>query len=172
MSRLTERNKHVCNLCGQRSRCIRGDCQLVRLYDKLKHYEDLEEAGRLIVLDFDELKRDELDRCTNRHCNKCDKYRLELQLYKDNDGRVKEMIGMDMAEASMRFASYMAMKKEGRLIEVVRCKDCIRHENSSIEEGYGWCDEHERITGDDDYCSYAISKFEVKSKLAELKEGE
>ena len=50
MSRLTEKNKHVCNLCGQRSRCIRNDCQLVRLYDKMKHYEDLEEQGGLIEL--------------------------------------------------------------------------------------------------------------------------
>ena len=67
---------------------------------------------------------------------------------------------------------YEDLEEAGRLIEVERCKDCIRHENSSIEEGYGWCDEHERITGDDDYCSYAISKFEVKAKLAELKEGD
>ena len=70
-----------------------------------------------------------------------------------------------------KLAHYEDLEEAGRLIEVVRCKDCIRHENSSIEEGYGWCDEHERITGDDDYCSYAISKFEVKAKLAELKEG-
>lgn len=50
MSRLTEKNKNVCDLCGQRNRCIGNDCQLVKLYDKLKHYEDLEEQGRLIEL--------------------------------------------------------------------------------------------------------------------------
>ena len=48
MSRLTEKNKNVCDLCGQRNRCIGNDCQLVKLYDKLAHYKDLEEQGRLI----------------------------------------------------------------------------------------------------------------------------
>ena len=50
---------------------------------KLAHYEDLEEQGRLIELDFNSYKRDDLDRCTHRHCNDCDKYRRELQKYKD-----------------------------------------------------------------------------------------
>ena len=52
---------------------------------------------------------------------------------------------------------------EGRLIEVIRCRNCIRHENSSSTEGFGWCDEYECITADDGYCSRAVDK------LAELK---
>lgn len=51
--------------------------------DKLAHYEDLEEQQRLIELDFNCHTRDELDRCTHRHCNNCDKYRRELKHYKD-----------------------------------------------------------------------------------------
>lgn len=47
MGRLTEKNKNVCDLCGQRDKCIGNDCQLVKLYNKLAHYEDLEEQGRL-----------------------------------------------------------------------------------------------------------------------------
>ena len=50
MSRLTDKDKNVCELCGQRARCTGNDCQLVRLYNKLAHYEDLEEQGRLIEL--------------------------------------------------------------------------------------------------------------------------
>lgn len=51
---------------------------IVKVQEKLKHYEDLEEAGRLIELDDSLPARDELDRCTHRNCNKCDKYRREL----------------------------------------------------------------------------------------------
>lgn len=123
MSRFTAKNESICNYCEyeRNNGCIKTDpakCVFNTTWNKLKHYEDLEEQGRLIELDLNELKRDELDRCTHRHCNNCDKYRLELQLYKDNDKRIKQMIGVDMAEASARFASYMKMKDEGRLIEL------------------------------------------------------
>lgn len=50
MSRLTDKNTNACVLCGQRNRCTGNDCELVKLYDKLKYYEDLEEAGHLIEL--------------------------------------------------------------------------------------------------------------------------
>ena len=49
MGRLTEKNKNVCDLCGQRDKCIGNDCQLVKLYKKLAHYEDLEEQGYKMV---------------------------------------------------------------------------------------------------------------------------
>ena len=49
------------------------------------------------------------------------------------------------------------MMKDGRLAEVIRCKDCIRHGDEHI--GAGWCDEHEHLTDDDDYCSYAVDKL-------------
>ena len=66
-------------------------------------------------------------------------------------------------EALEKLAHYEDLEEQGRLIEVIRCKDCIRHDNSSVPEGSGWCDEHERMTGDDEYCSYAVDL------LAELK---
>ena len=60
---------------------------------KLAHYEDMEEQGLLTVIDNETFQRDNLDRCTHRHCNKCDKYRRELQRYKDmeNEGWLIEL---------------------------------------------------------------------------------
>lgn len=49
------------------------------------------------------------------------------------------------------------MMKDGKLVEVIRCKDCIRHGDEYI--GAGWCDEHEHLTNDDDYCSCAVAKL-------------
>ena len=50
------------------------------------------------------------------------------------------------------------MMKDGRLAEVIRCKDCIRYGDEYVV-GAGWCDEHEHLTNDDDYCSYAVGKL-------------
>lgn len=59
------------------------------------------------------------------------------------------------------------MMKDGKLVKVIRCKDCIRHgdEYEVGADGISWCDEHEHLTDDDDYCSCAVAK------LAEM-EGE
>lgn len=64
-----------------------------RCIDKLAYYEDLEEQGLLTIIDNETFQRDDLDRCTHRHCNKCDKYRRDLQRYKDieNEGRLIEL---------------------------------------------------------------------------------
>ena len=53
------------------------------------------------------------------------------------------------------------MMKDGKLVKVIRCKDCIRHgdEYEVGADGISWCDEHERLTDDDDYCSYAVAKL-------------
>ena len=50
------------------------------------------------------------------------------------------------------------MMKDGRLAEVIRCKNCIRYGDEYVA-GAGWCDEHEHLTNDDDYCSYAVGKL-------------
>ena len=50
------------------------------------------------------------------------------------------------------------MMKDGRLAEVIRCKDCIRYGDEYVV-GAGWCDEHEHLTNDDDYCSYAVGRL-------------
>ena len=47
---------------------------------------------------------------------------------------------------------------DGRLAEVIRCKDCIRYGDEYVV-GAGWCDEHEHLTNDDDYCSYAVGRL-------------
>lgn len=56
---------------------------------------------------------------------------------------------------------YKDLEEHGRLAEVIRCKDCIRHSDEYIAgaDGISWCDEHERLTDDDDYCSYAVAKL-------------
>ncbi len=53
---------------------------------------------------------------------------------------------------------YKDLEEQGRLIEVIRCKDCIRYGDEYVV-GAGWCDEHEHLTNDDDYCSYAVGKL-------------
>lgn len=53
------------------------------------------------------------------------------------------------------------MMEDGRLVEVIRCKNCIRHSDEYIAgaDGISWCDEHEHLTDDDDYCSCAVAKL-------------
>lgn len=64
------------------------------------------------------------------------------------------------AEAD-KLAHYEDLEEQGRLIEVIRCKNCIRKSDEYIAgaDGISWCDEHERLTDDDDYCSYAVGKL-------------
>lgn len=67
------------------------------IIDALKEYmrfKDLEEQGRLVELPAEnDFKRDELDRCIHRHCNKCDGYRKEIERYKalQEQGRLIEL---------------------------------------------------------------------------------
>lgn len=110
--------------------------KILKLAEKLKHYEDLEEQGRVVELDFNSYKRDDLDRCTHRHCNNCDKYRRELQHYKD-------------------------LEEQDRLIEVVRCKDC--HHRSRR-----WCEIWEGTTGENDFCSYGLTRAEIRKAEANI----
>ena len=55
MGRFTEKDESICNYCEyeRNNGCIKTDpakCVFNITWDKLKHYEDLEEAGRLIEL--------------------------------------------------------------------------------------------------------------------------
>lgn len=61
-------------------------------------------------------------------------------------------------EAFVKLAHYEDLEEQGRLVEVIRCKDCIRYGDEYVV-GAGWCDEHEHLTNDDDYCSYAVAKL-------------
>lgn len=57
-----------------------------------------------------------------------------------------------------KLAHYEDLEDDGKLVEVIRCKDCIRYGDEYVV-GAGWCDEHEHLTNDDDYCSYAVAKL-------------
>lgn len=55
MGRFTEKDESICNYCEyeRNNGCIKTDpakCVFNITWNKLKHYEDLEEAGRLITL--------------------------------------------------------------------------------------------------------------------------
>lgn len=117
------------------------------ILDKLAYYEDMEEQGLLIKLDLNQYKRDDLDRCTHRHCNNCDKYRRELQKYKD-------------------------LEELGRLIEVVRCKDCYHRIERCGMGSHKWCEIWEGTTGENDFCSYGVARTEIKEAEAKLNELE
>lgn len=56
------------------------------------------------------------------------------------------------------FRTYLDLEEQGKLAEITRCKNCIRH-SDEYEVGAGWCDEHEHLTNDDDYCSYAVGRL-------------
>lgn len=57
-----------------------------------------------------------------------------------------------------KLAHYEDLEEQGKLAEVIRCKDCIRYGDEYVV-GAGWCDEHEHLTNDDDYCSYAVARL-------------
>ena len=57
-----------------------------------------------------------------------------------------------------KLGHYEDLEEQGRLAEVIRCKDCIRYGDEYVV-GAGWCDEHEHLTNDDDYCSYAVGRL-------------
>lgn len=61
-------------------------------------------------------------------------------------------------KAICKLAHYEDLEEQGKLVEVIRCKDCIRYGDEYVV-GAGWCDEHEHLTNDDDYCSYAVAKL-------------
>ena len=100
MGRLTDRDKHEQGIWVDEQNGLYDFHKLVEPSDvlypalnKLAHYEDMEELGLLTIIDNETFQRDESDRCTHRSCNNCDKYRRELQKYKDLEeaGRLIEL---------------------------------------------------------------------------------
>jgi hypothetical protein len=51
------------------------------------------------------------------------------------------------------------LEEQGRLITVIRCKDCTEYNPWGFKEGFGWCEEFDRVTIDDDYCSNAEAEL-------------
>ena len=149
MGRLTERDKHGQGIWVEDSSCsyhffdINGD--MYSIINKLAHYEDLEEQGRLIELDYNHHTRDDLDRCTHRHCNKCDKYRRELQHYKDLE-EAGRLIELPCKPDEIVYAVH----EDCRMVKVAYAS--IEHILADVEAGWG----------------IGYTKEEAEAKLKEL----
>lgn len=64
------------------------------------------------------------------------------------------------AEAD-KLAHYEDLEEQGRLIEIVKCRDCEHYNTDGCSEGCGWCEKLNIGSFDDAYCD--------KASLAELK---
>lgn len=60
---------------------------------------------------------------------------------------------------------YEDLEEQGRLIEVVKCKDCSCFEEITAAYNYYFCNRYGGIVTENDYCSRA------EAKLEELKEN-
>lgn len=100
MDRLTDNTRYCFMICAGAKHPIGEDCEIYnvcyerKMYEKLKHYEDLEESGRMIILSK-EFNKDYLFRvlsseecvvhfggkepeeCNNANCEKCWKAALK-----------------------------------------------------------------------------------------------
>ena len=87
-----------------------------------------------------------------------------------------------------RLKYYEDLEEQGRLVEVVKCKDCICFEEITNAYNYYFCNRYGGIVTENDYCSRAeikleelnplpiahgdhgaLSKEEAEAKLKELK---
>lgn len=64
-----------------------------------------------------------------------------------------------------KLSHYEDLEEQGRLIEVVKCKDCSCFEEITNAYNYYFCNRYGGIVTENDYCSRA------EAKLKELKEG-
>ena len=103
-----------------------------------------------------------------------------LELYKANDERIKAMVGMDMAEAAVRFASYMEMKAAGGLLNTHQAAvilaetfgyECPCNFNG-IDEWFPEVCDLADLCPDGKMSAIACWEQYIKIKLAELKGGE
>lgn len=67
--------------------------------------------------------------------------------------------------AYYKLKHYEDLEEQGRLIEVVKCKDCSCFEEITAAYNYYFCNRYGGIVTENDYCSRA------EAKLKELKEG-
>lgn len=73
MSRLTTQNHNACIVCGSMEADC-GTCGLKGVYEKLKHYEDLEEQGRLIEVKHGRwMLESKTENCNGGHTHYCDR---------------------------------------------------------------------------------------------------
>lgn len=76
----------------------------------------------------------------------------------------------DMELSAMRFAarflkdSLDKQTERGKLVEVVRCRDCVYVKNAKVnKKGYRICPASHMEIVDDDFCSYGERKDESKN---------
>ena len=128
----------ACSVCD-----VAGCCGLLEdILEKLAHYEDLEE--QLEKLYGGKMSLDEVVENLNR-------------IVQNGEEKLDYARILTNAEAE-KWDKWKDLEEQGRLAEVIRCKDCIRYGDEYVV-GAGWCDEHEHLTNDDDYCSYAVAKL-------------
>ena len=80
--------------------------------------------------------------------------------------------GCFVKEVYKKLKHYEDLEEQGRLIEVVRCKDCYHRIERCGMGSHKWCEIWEGTTGENDFCSYGVARTEIKeaeSKLEELK---
>ena len=124
------------------AQCAEEHEQLAEWLEELKRYKDLEEQLEKLYDGKMPLGKvvENLNRIVQNGEEKLDYARI-----------------LTNAEAE-KWDKWKDLEEQGRLAEVIRCKDCIRYGDEYVV-GAGWCDEHEHLTNDDDYCSYAVAKL-------------
>ena len=63
-----------------------------------------------------------------------------------------------LSESLQKLAHYEDLEEQGRLIEVVRCKECWRYDTGAGYDGWGLCELYDQDRKDNDYCSFGELK--------------
>ena len=65
-------------------------------------------------------------------------------------------VAVDFNELQARNIEQMV--KDGKLIEVIRCKDCWCYDTGAGYDGWGLCERYDQDRKDNDYCSFGELK--------------
>ena len=63
-----------------------------------------------------------------------------------------------VAEYLKELQRYKDLEEQGRLMEVVRCKECWRYDTGAGYDGWGLCELYDQDRKDNDYCSFGELK--------------
>lgn len=63
-----------------------------------------------------------------------------------------------MAYLRTKLKHYEDLEEQGRLMEVVRCKECWRYDTGAGYDGWGLCELYDQDRKDNDYCSFGELK--------------
>lgn len=146
MGRLTKRNHDGSVGISELRHYNYDDFQ--KLAQKLAHYEDLEERIEKL---FD--GKISLNEAVEE---------IEKKVHGEEVFRYSRILTNAEAE---KWDKWLDLEEQGRLIEVVKCKDCSCFEEITDAYNYYFCNRYGGIVTENDYCSRA------EAKLKELKEG-